>query len=93
MSDDFDPDEWVESNTGFTYEHIETGRQIHSEAYEGRKHRSNIIESADVTQNDELRALIEEWRGKEGTPGGLDYQERIGLEIAADELEQVIADE
>ena len=45
MSDDFDPDEWVESNTGFTYEHIETGRQIHFEAYEGRKHRSNIIES------------------------------------------------
>jgi len=88
MSDDFDPDEWVESNTGFTYEHIETGRQIHSEAYEGRKHRSNIIESADVTQNDELRALIEEWRET-----GVMEAYGMNWNMPADELEELIDDE
>lgn len=106
MSDGFDPDEWVESNTGYTYEHIETGEKIHSEAYEGRKHRSNIIESADVTQNHELRALVEQHRCRaednERKADHYDYESplhnlyagiMIGRERAANDLESVIDDE
>jgi len=88
MSDEFDPDEWVESDSGCTYEHRDTGETIHFEAYEGRKHRSNIIESADVTQNDELRELIEEWRET-----GVMEAYGMNWNMPADELEELIDNE
>ena len=88
MSEEFDPDEWTECPGGYVYEHKDTGKKIHFEAYEGRKHRSNIIESADVTRNEKLRDLIEDWRET-----GVMEAYGMNWNMPADELEELIDDE
>lgn len=92
MSDFSHPEqagEWMCPNCGDTVDLQEPSKEWDcsycGETMEPRK-------KTDATPNDELRELIERWRDYEYTQK-VDYYADIGMQVAADELEELIDDE
>jgi len=65
--------------------------QAFQEWIEGREiPQAVLVEDIDVTPNDELRELVEEWRRKAKSPR--DPTESMAIESLANELERMIGD-